>query len=183
MRKIRTVLLAAAVLITGMVYPAPEVQAQDGQSREAQAQVSYDPDLQTQFHTLSLTVRGGGKAVEGGQSIRNGTVTFEMKAQEEKTFELLPDQGYRLGKATSSNAGGTAEESLLNQVKNNRLTVSMAQAGRNLEVVFEKMPDEKQKSPEPVKTGDGQSAVPYILLLCGAGILMAGKRKNRTKDA
>ena len=49
-------------------------------------------------YNLTLNVGDGGSVIDGSQSIRKGTVRYEVGLDTTKQFKLMPDKGYKVGK-------------------------------------------------------------------------------------
>lgn len=172
MKRIMMMLLTACLLFAGVWLNTDVVQA--GENRTS-IQVKYEPGAKKVFHTLTLSVSGGGHVMDGSQIIKEGILTYELQEGEEKTFLLEPYQGYRL-KSAEYEADRKIQD-IKSKMQDSRVTIHMGNADSVLNVVFE------QESGQPVKTGDSSDIAKYLIFMLAAIAACAGiciVRKKRT---
>lgn len=175
MKKIMLMLLTACLLFTGVWLNTHVVQA--GENRTS-IQVRYEPGTKKVFHTLTLSVSGGGRVMDGSQIIKEGILTYELQEGAEKTFLVEPYQGYRL-KSAEYKADGKIQD-MKSKIQDSKLTIRMGKSDSSLNIVFE------QISAHPVKTGDSSDIAKYLLLMLAAIAACAGiciVRKNVHRKA
>ena len=173
MRKIMMILLTASLLFVGIGLCDQVVQAEE---RSTTIQVSYEPETSADFHTLTLSVSGGGRVLDGTQIIKEGVLTYDLQEGAEKTFLLEPYKGYRLRSVTYKGDGKSQD--FTDKMRDQSLSVRMGRTDSSLSVVFEKTAIQQEKGDGrldgSVKTGDTSDIQTYLVLMTAAFAVCAG---------
>lgn len=125
------------ILLCGSLslVPAPEVSAAEGKSSTA---VMYGVPEGTPFPFI-LEVRGNGTVYDGTESIRNGSVQYEMVEGEQKQLRVVPDAGYLITHIYSQT---TSQKDIIGELSGEELTVTVPNGRMILTFVFEPVPTE-----------------------------------------
>lgn len=185
MKRIMTILLTASLLLAGTVVSSQAVKAEEN---SASIYVSYEPGTKADFHTLTLSVSGGGRVLDGTQIIRQGIITYDLPEGAQKTFRVEPYKGYRLQSARYE-ADGNSQD-LKDEMQGKSLSIQMGKTNSSLAIVFEKISGQQENSDEKpadtVKTGDASNIQIYFGLMLAALVTCEGicriKRNRRKKN-
>ena len=185
MKRIMTILLTANLLLAGIGIYGRTVQAEE---KSTAIQVSYEPETEADFHTLTLSVSGGGRVMDGTQVITKGILTYALQEGAQKTFLVEPYKGYRL-QSIQYEADGNSQN-LTKKMSGQRVSVRMGKSDSHLFVVFEKVSTQKGNIDSvpigTVKTGDASNIWIYLCLISTALVVCVGiiriKRKRSEKN-
>lgn len=103
---------------------------------DSQVSVSYIPDKAYVSVLLTIKVEGNGAVMDKNQSIREGSLVYDLQEDDMKRFTIVADEGYRISKI-EFNDGYTAT-SMLKSQSNQSIDIEMKDKDATLIVAFEK---------------------------------------------
>lgn len=150
MMKKLIVLIFTSLLFTVPVYARDEGNEEDGGS-SIQIPLVYELEGVPSIK-VTLDVSGNGCVKDGDEIIRDGIVTYDLRTDMEKVFEIQPDIGYQV---SILNINGVDQKEEYEQ----NIVIKDIEEEQVIEVRFEKTPiiDDKPEDPsdDPIINGNG----------------------------
>ena len=147
----RTVKLIIALAL--VLSPAMSVKNVIASERSSSVTVSYTPDKIYAFVKLKVEVEGRGEVRDMDQSIRSGSITFDMREGDAKKFEIRPDDGYIIGSVEYFD--GYDKKNISSQLTNSMTDIIVRDRDAVLNVRFE-----KKKSNSETNSGTQKPVIP-----------------------
>lgn len=167
--------------------------------KEYTTSVQYISDEKVR-QTFLLEVQGYGSIYDGKQTIKNGSIEYQLSIGEEKTFKIIPDEGYEVSHiyyrvTTKQRDIQTVTRDLVSEMVDNSITIQIVEGKIELKIEFEKKQNERieeeTKTPPsyeipsnstmntPPNTGEASTIVLYGMLTISYFTLLYVRRNAR----
>lgn len=132
-----------------------------GNAGSSDVHIAYD--ITNKLFNLHMTVKPGGMVRDGGQSIKNGTLIYDLYAGNTKKFVIVPNQGYSIKRVLYEKPTINESIDVTSSLTQNELEIVMVGSEVRITVDFVKdieiiVPEENVNPEKPdinVKTGQG----------------------------
>ncbi|MGX8833677.1 hypothetical protein ACWG0P_05630 [Amedibacillus sp. YH-ame6] len=145
MNKKRKYIVICTVLVSFLSVQVYPVHAAEGSSTTIVTAEFPEEDL----YKLEVHVGEGGKVVKGDSVIENGIVIYQLSLDDDPSFTLVPNKGYKVKSAIYEKPLFNEVQDITQQIKNSVITIDTEGTEMKLYITFEKMNEEPEKPVEP----------------------------------
>lgn len=191
--KALTGILAVCSFTVLTVFTAGAAETRQATAGQAETKVSFTVSQKGKYE-LSVEASGNGEIRDGSKSIRNGAVEYQLSVGETKTFRIIPDEGYKIGRVIYEQPEVSKVLDLTEQALSGEIEIAMESTSGILRIQFVADPsiggDTQDSGSEggigtdTVKTGDSFYMAGYVAALIGAGVVVVYLyRKKKSADS
>lgn len=163
-----------------------------GAAERSQETKVYFTVSQEGKYELSVEASGNGEIRDGDKAIRNGIVEYQLSVGETKTFRIIPDEGYKIGRVIYEQPEVSRVLDLTEQALSGEIEIAMESTSGILRIEFVADSSAGGGSQgagtggsgcgqDAAKTGDMVHVAGYaaVLLMAGSVLIYLYSRKKR----